>query len=145
MKKKYRGRIVLVLVLLVLFPLWSQFLWEQDFLKLFPSAPVSDGYLMSGVTGTNPSYKDISVGIFGVYLNKADNWRAHCNLVIATDNDINNSLNSSVPFFGAKTGDEIVVGNYLVRIIRVLPFSQAVYIKNFTGGEVTLEIVEIKQ
>lgn len=140
MKRKLPWPIFIILIFLspiIIFYTWDA-IWNLDLFNMFPAEPASGGYVETVYSRQLVELENLGARPTEVYLIKEDKWFGECYITLhIEDNDLK-VLNSQT--IRAQTGDEFEFEGYRIRVLRVFPWSPAVFVDGYFMGDVTLEI-----
>lgn len=143
MKKKLSWPMVLILIFLspiILFFI-GRAAWNLDPLNMFPAEPASGGYVATVYSRQLVEYENLGARPTEVYLIKEDKWFGECYITLSLGGSDLKVLNSKT--IRAQAGDEFEFEGYRIRVLRVFPWSPAVFVDGYFMGDVTLEISKL--
>jgi hypothetical protein len=143
MKKKLPWPILVLLILLspiVIFYTWDA-IWDLDPFNMFPAESESGGYVEKVYSRQLVQYENLGARPINVYLIKGDRWYGECYITFSLEGSDLKVLNSKTVH--AKAGDEFEFEGYRIRVLRVFPWSLAVFVDGYFMGDVTLEISKL--
>jgi hypothetical protein len=143
MKKKLPWPILVLLILLspiILFFTWRA-VWNLDPFNMFPTESESGGYVETVYSRQLVQYENLGVRPINVYLIKENRWHGECYFSLSVKYDNGEIIDG--PTIHAKAGDEFEFEGYRIRVLRVFPWSLAVFVDGYFMGDVTLEISKL--